>query len=97
MVKVGNCTYKVPNGKLLKVTVESENDKIEKVLIRGDFFIHPEESLDDLELALSGMEYFRKNVADTVGEFFSRSDLIAFGITPRAVVDAVMMCKEAQK
>jgi lipoate-protein ligase A len=94
LTELGKCTYKVPNGKLIKVMVEFENENIIKVQITGDFFIHPEESIDDLELALKETEYSRKNVSDIVSWFFSQDDLVAFGITPKAVVDAVMKCKE---
>ncbi len=94
MEKIGECTYKVPNGKLLKVTVTFEDEKIKMVRIRGDFFIHPEESLDDLETALKGMDYSRKNIGNTVDRFFKTRGLVAFGITPKAVVDAIMKCKE---
>jgi len=95
MVKTGKCTLKVPNGKMLKVSVEFEGDRIEKVVIKGDFFIHPEESLDNLEMALTSIQYKRKDVGDAVARFFAKKGLIAFGITPKAVTDAVMQCKEA--
>ncbi len=94
MVKVGKCTLKVPNGKLLKVTVEFEKERIIKVHVKGDFFIHPEESLDDLETVLRGMEYNRKSVSDAVERFFGRRGVVAFGITPKAVTDALMKCRE---
>jgi lipoate-protein ligase A len=90
----GKCTYKVPNGKLIKVKVEYDSKNIIMVQITGDFFIHPEESIDDLELALKNTEYSRKNVSDIISRFFSSDSLIAFGITPQAVVDALMKCKE---
>lgn len=96
MVKTGKCSLKVPNGKMLKVSVEFEKDRIEKVIIRGDFFIHPEESLDDLEMTLKGSGYNRKDIGNTVAKFFERRGLIAFGITPKAVTDAIMNCKEAE-
>jgi lipoate-protein ligase A len=92
--KIGNCTYKVPNGKLIKVTVEHDEGRIIKVQIRGDFFIHPEESIDDLELALKGIEFNRKSATEIVSDFFVGGDIIAFGITPQALVDAMMKCKE---
>lgn len=95
MVKIGNYTYKVPNGKLLKVTVEFEEKRIEKVVIKGDFFIHPEESLDELELVLRGVEYERKVISDIVDKYFEKEGLVAFGITPKAVVDTIMKCREA--
>jgi lipoate-protein ligase A len=94
MAKIGNYTYKVPNGKLLKVTVEFQERRIEKVAIKGDFFIHPEESLDELEIRLRGVEYERKAISDIVGQYFEKEGLIAFGITPKAVVDTIMKCRE---
>ncbi len=97
MVKVGQCTHKVPNGKLLKVTVEFSDDTLKKVQIKGDFFIHPEESLDELEIALADKEYSRSAIGDIVGDFFGRAGVVAFGITPKAVVDAILECKENVK
>ncbi|UCG69189.1 MAG: hypothetical protein JSV09_15630 [Thermoplasmata archaeon] len=94
MVKIGNYTYKVPNGKLLKITVEFQGKRIERVMIKGDFFIHPEESLDELEIKLRGVAYERKVISDIVGEYFEKEGLIAFGITPKAVVDSIMKCRE---
>lgn len=96
MVKVGHCVYKVPNGKLIKIMCEFESEKIIKVQITGDFFIHPEESIDDLELALKDRKYSRKTVSDIVSKFFSTDELVAFGINPKAVVDAIMMCREEE-
>jgi hypothetical protein len=94
VIESGNCTYKVPNGKLIKVTVDHEKERIIKVRIRGDFFIHPEESIDDLELALKDVEYRKMAITDVISKFFIRDDLVAFGITPQALVDAIMMCRE---
>lgn len=97
MVKIGHCTHKVPNGKLLKVTVEFSDDTLKKVQIKGDFFIHPEESLDELEIALANKEYSRAAIGDIVGDFFARAGVVAFGITPKAVVDAILECREEAK
>jgi hypothetical protein len=94
MASIGNCIMKVPNGKLLKVTVEFEENTIEKVQIKGDFFIHPEESIDELETTLKGVDYTLTNVSRLVSTFFGRTELSAFGITPMAVTEAIMKCKE---
>jgi hypothetical protein len=97
MVKVGHCLHKVPNGKLLKVTVEYTDDILKKVQIKGDFFIHPEESLDELEVTLTNKEYSRAAISDIVGDFFAKPGIVAFGITPKAVVDAILECREDTK
>jgi lipoate-protein ligase A len=93
VVNVGKCIYKVPNGKLIKVTVEHEDDVIVKIKITGDFFIHPEESIDDLELALKNQDFNRKSISDVVTKFFVQDDLVAFGITPQAVIESIMKCR----
>jgi len=94
MGNIGNCIMKVPNGKLLKVTVEFEGNVIEKVQIKGDFFIHPEESIDELETTLKGVDYTLTNVSKLVSTFFGQTELTAFGITPMAVTEAIMKCRE---
>ena len=70
---------------------------MKKVQIKGDFFIHPEESLDELEMALKDKEYSRAVIGDIVGDFFGRAGVVAFGITPKAVVDAILKCREEAK
>jgi lipoate-protein ligase A len=47
-------TKKVPGGKLLRVKVQAD-EKITAVSITGDFFLHPEESLQTIEKSLIGL------------------------------------------
>lgn len=46
---------KIPNGKLVSMEVWAENGRVGKVRISGDFFLHPEEKIDDVERALEGL------------------------------------------
>lgn len=52
-MKDGKNIYKAQ--KLIKVTV-SYDDKIRAIKLNGDFFLHPEESIADLERMLVGVE-----------------------------------------
>jgi lipoate-protein ligase A len=45
---------KFSGGKLLKVTVRSEGGVIQEVRITGDFFVHPEDAVEEMERALRG-------------------------------------------
>jgi len=45
---------KFSGGKLLKVTVRSEGGVIQDVRITGDFFVHPEDAVEEMERALRG-------------------------------------------
>jgi lipoate-protein ligase A len=47
--------YKIPNGKMLKVFLQIEGNKISNVKITGDFFIHPEETIFLIEQYLEGL------------------------------------------
>ena len=97
MTEVGKCTLKVPNGKMLKVTVRFDKEKIETVSITGDFFMHPEDSIEELETSFKDTEYSNKSVSEVVKRFFGKEGITAFGITPTAVTDAIMRCKEEMK
>ena len=50
----GVSTEKIPGGKLLRVKVDY-NTVIRDVSITGDFFLHPEESVEKIESALFGI------------------------------------------
>ena len=47
----GSATRKVPGGKLVKAQVEY-GYILEHVKITGDFFLHPEEAINDIENAI---------------------------------------------
>lgn len=53
-MKTGSATRKVPGGKLLRIDVTYVNN-IQTVKLTGDFFLHPEETLDKITQALAGL------------------------------------------
>ncbi len=65
-------TRKVTGGKLLRVKCDVADGVLRGVSLTGDFFMHPEEGVSELEGALNGMS----NEAP-VGEFVSKlNDLV---------------------
>ncbi len=48
-------TKKVAGGKLLRVKCDVEGGVLSNVSLTGDFFMHPEEGVSELENALNGM------------------------------------------
>ncbi len=85
-------TEKVPGGKLLRVKVEynPENMLIEDVQVHGDFFIYPEEFIDDIEQLLVNLD--QKDSEQSITAALQRliedesADLI--GITPESIARA---------
>ncbi|MEM3517083.1 MAG: lipoate protein ligase C-terminal domain-containing protein, partial [Candidatus Bathyarchaeia archaeon] len=69
--------YKVPGGKLIKVFVSIKNGVIEEIKITGDFFLHPEESIEILEEKLKGINVNEETkIRNVLNEFFKSKTLI---------------------
>ena len=84
--------YKVPDGKLVKITMDFEDEKIVKVKIMGDFFMHPEEKIEELEKELVGVELVKETLTDKVGKFLENVDV--FGVDGEGFAEAIMRCKD---
>lgn len=82
--------YKVPGGKLIRVDVAC-SDRIEQVRITGDFFLHPEETLEALEAALTGVPLPPDRAALTarLAAILTEQEATLFGATPEDLVAAL--------
>jgi lipoate-protein ligase A len=82
--------YKVPGGKLVAVDVEVSDGRLADVSVSGDFFLEPDEALDDINAALSGMpaeagvEKLASAVTGALGDGVS-----LIGFTPESIGIAV--------
>jgi lipoate-protein ligase A len=85
--------YKIPGGKLLSTELVVEGDRMVGVKITGDFFMHPETSIIDLEKALDGIH--TADLEDTVKRFFKENDVTLFGIHVEDFVKVVRMALES--
>ena len=47
--------YKVPGGKLVAVDVDVEDGRLVRARLSGDFFLEPDDALEDINAALTGM------------------------------------------
>lgn len=67
--------YKVAGGKLLRVQLSLVGDAnsrtIESIKITGDFFMHPENAIENLENELTGLPFTHECVERVVTAFFN--------------------------
>jgi len=82
----GNSERKVKDGKLLRVKVQF-NSRIVNVKLTGDFFVHPEEKLEELEkqferLSIKETEEHLTRLAD---HFCKKYEIELVGITPQDI------------
>lgn len=85
--------YKVPGGKLLVAETEVNDGVLTTVKVMGDFFMHPEEAINDLENALSGKQVSRIN--EIVEEFFGGKEITLFGVSAKDFAHVLKLTLES--
>lgn len=98
MVRRGFASEKEKGGKLVQVRVEVDEDKVLKVRITGDFFLHPEEVLEEMEESFVGMGVFEEEemILESVKKVIEEREAILVGFTVEGLVrifkEAVSSC-----
>ena len=83
---------KVPQGKLLKITVESDESVIINIKICGDFFLYPEEEVEHLEQLLRYHPIDKDLLHYMIDAFMKQNNVEMHGITVDALVEGIMAC-----
>jgi lipoate-protein ligase A len=82
--------YKVPGGKLVVADLDVSNDTIAHATINGDFFLEPDEALEDINAALTGLptDASHQDITRAI-EGRVRPGAVLFGFDAPAVATAV--------
>ena len=88
--------YKVAGGKLIRVQLVKKETMIEKVKITGDFFLHPEELIEDLEKALVGQALNMSNLDEFIGAFIKRRGATLLCASPEDFAKCITMAAEKE-
>ncbi|MDE1828028.1 MAG: biotin--protein ligase [Candidatus Micrarchaeota archaeon] len=88
----GVARHKVSGGKLVTVKV-SYSEKIERIQILGDFFLHPESSLSLIEQALIGISASStsEEIAQKIFDVVKSNSIEMIGVTPESIAQTVLM------
>lgn len=86
----GIAAEKVHGGKLVRVKVNYD-DVIHDIKIYGDFFLHPEDSIEDIEKSLVGVKSDADEslIASIISEVVDVKGIEMIGITPEAVAKVI--------
>jgi lipoate---protein ligase len=100
LLKKAYNTYKAE--KLIKILLEYEEDDhqenvrtINSIRITGDFFLYPEDSLEELELHLKGTRLDKSKLKEKIDACLSNSE--AFGFDSESMSDAIMGCLSTKR
>lgn len=84
-IKHGKSIFKA--GKLLKVFLEYD-ESIRSIKITGDFFLHPEEKILEIEKGLVGTPANEAAITERLGQLLSGVDV--FGFDAKQLAQAIM-------
>jgi lipoate---protein ligase len=83
--------------KLIKVSLEYDEDSkiINSITITGDFFLYPEETLDELEVSLIGTKLGKDDIKQKIEKCLNGSE--AFGFDSESLTDAILGCLKKEQ
>jgi lipoate---protein ligase len=86
-------TEKVQGGKLVRIKVDCNETVVNRVQITGDFFLHPEDTIEELESVLVGITREQDPVilGNIISTVLDNNDAQFVGVT---VEDLVRLIKE---
>ncbi|MEM3462343.1 MAG: lipoate protein ligase C-terminal domain-containing protein, partial [Candidatus Bathyarchaeia archaeon] len=71
--------HKVRGGKLIRVLLEEDRGRIARIRITGDFFLHPEDAIFELERALEGVELKEGPLLERIKEVYRSAGAFSIG------------------
>jgi lipoate-protein ligase A len=83
--------------KLIRITLETVNGRISDILISGDFFYEPEDTLGELEEELKGTKIRKKILTSKIEEFFEKNNIKLAGVTAKDFVEAILIAQSKVK
>jgi len=91
---MGKAEYKVEGGKMIKVQLKEKRNRIEEIKITGDFFLHPEELIEDLEKMLVGRYLNELDLADSIRTLIESKGAALLGASPKDIAKCILMAGE---
>lgn len=79
--------------KLLRIKLEYDEieNSINRIIISGDFFLHPEEALEILEADLVGKKLERETLKQEIDNCLE--DIEVYGFNSTSLTEAILGCK----
>ena len=88
-------TYKIPGGKLIKIHLEMNGDKIKKIRIFGDFFLHPEEIIERIEHSLIGAPIEKDSLSELIEQVLEQLNGTLLGASPQDIAHAIRLALDS--
>lgn len=83
--------YKVMGGKMIRVSLGESNGKIREIKITGDFFLHPEELINELEDMLVGKPLNVQDLTSSIKMLMENRDATLLGASTKDFVKCILI------
>ncbi len=80
---------KVEGGKLLRIKVDVQENLIKNVSIEGDFFAHPENTIEQIEQELTNKE-IDSDLEKIVQEIIDKNNAELVGVTAKDINEVIL-------
>ncbi len=87
--------HKVPGGKLIKIKLDEEDGRIKRVVITGDFFLHPEDCIHSIEKDLLNCRINSIDLLNRIESTMTEMSCQFIGATPNDIVYAILKAMES--
>jgi len=88
---MGRATYKVEGGKLIKVQLREKDGKVEMIKIMGDFFLHPEDLIEEIERSLIGETLDEDALTASIEALIRERGATLLGASSRDIAKCIVM------
>jgi hypothetical protein len=86
--------YKIPGGKLLLCEIDIEDEVIKTIKISGDFFMHPEDAINELEETLLGTPI--QSYQNEIINFFQERKITLYGVSQQDFITVIQLAIDSE-
>ena len=79
--------HKVSGGKLLRLQIDCDQGLVKDIRINGDFFVHPESAIWEIEEALTGCRIGR--IGEKLADLLKERDIVLIGFSPQDLEELI--------
>jgi hypothetical protein len=87
--------YKVPGGKMLKIKITIQGKIIETVTILGDFFLHPESTIEVIEERIRGCNVDVGLITSEIQKVLDNEKAVLIGVNALDIAKAIEKASNA--
>jgi len=86
--------YKIPNGKLLKISLiyNKRDNNIDQISIMGDFFAYPEEAIELIEDELKNTFLDKSCLLEKIKLVIKENNIEFIGLDAEGLTQGILMC-----